>query len=247
MKAEEIQEKIERTRDEMASTLHAIERKLSPKQLMDQAVDTMKDFASDQTRVGAMVRENPVPLALLGIGIGWLAVSGLKGRDKDIEAFGGADSEGAASAWSGPGAEEVPYSPITAERLAGLAEKAREGVGQAADITRRRVTEWSHDARHQASEAATRTREAYEEHPLTMGAVAMLLGAALGAIIPLSAIEARRSPGGLASRASRAIGRTVEKAKEGVEKAKEGAIEGLRAARDTIKEEIKTPPSGMTH
>ncbi|MBI5162736.1 MAG: DUF3618 domain-containing protein [Magnetospirillum sp.] len=84
MTTEDIQEQIERTRGEMASTLSAIERKLSPRQLMDQAVDTMRELASDQSRVSQMVRENPIPLALIGLGIGWLAVAGSVGRRENV-------------------------------------------------------------------------------------------------------------------------------------------------------------------
>ncbi|MBY0430583.1 MAG: DUF3618 domain-containing protein, partial [Rhodospirillales bacterium] len=68
---EEIQDDIERMRSEMTDTLHAIERKLSPRQMMEQAMDTMRDV--NPTRVMDAVRDYPVPLALIGLGLGWIA------------------------------------------------------------------------------------------------------------------------------------------------------------------------------
>src|SRR5262245_37328633 len=81
-----IEADIERTRAGISDTLHRIEGKLSPGQLMDQALDFVRggqlakaggEFASN---LGSVVRGNPVPLALIGIGIAWLALSSPAGR-----------------------------------------------------------------------------------------------------------------------------------------------------------------------
>lgn len=71
---EAIESNIERTRADMSSTIEAIQNKLTPKELANQAVD----YALN-TRPGAIganivntVRENPVPVAMIGIGIAWL-------------------------------------------------------------------------------------------------------------------------------------------------------------------------------
>ena len=89
MTAEDIEHEIARTRGEMADTLTAIERKLSPQQIMDQAVDTMRDFLSDRSRVAEMVRDNPIPLALVGLGLGWLAVTAATSRRAGASARAG--------------------------------------------------------------------------------------------------------------------------------------------------------------
>lgn len=75
---EEIESDIERTRADVSSTIDAIQNKLTPGQLMDQAFGYARtslpaDFGAN---LGNAVRDNPVPVALIGIGLAWLAVSG---------------------------------------------------------------------------------------------------------------------------------------------------------------------------
>ncbi len=99
----EIRNDIEETRAQMSETINAIEDRLSPRHLKDEAKDAVaqsvqqaKDSVRDATigRVEAMVnntsnsargagntfittiRENPVPAALAAIGIGWLISKG---------------------------------------------------------------------------------------------------------------------------------------------------------------------------
>jgi ElaB/YqjD/DUF883 family membrane-anchored ribosome-binding protein len=75
---EEIEDDLERTRAEVSSTIDAIQSKLTPGQMMDQA------FAYARTSLPAdfgvnlanSVRDNPMPVALVGVGIAWLMASG---------------------------------------------------------------------------------------------------------------------------------------------------------------------------
>jgi ElaB/YqjD/DUF883 family membrane-anchored ribosome-binding protein len=79
---EEIERDIQRTREEVSSTIEAIQSKLTPGQMMDQAITYARhslpaDFGSN---LGNSVRENPLPVTLIGIGIAWLMMSGQRGR-----------------------------------------------------------------------------------------------------------------------------------------------------------------------
>lgn len=104
---EEIRADIEQTRAEMTETINAIQERLSPQHLMEQAKDTVREATigrmehmvsnvgdkigevAEQTTyevteqaggVLRLVRENPVPAAIAGLGLGWLF---MKGRDSD--------------------------------------------------------------------------------------------------------------------------------------------------------------------
>lgn len=78
---EEIAHDIERTRAEMSSTIDAIQSKMTPGQLMDQAFAYARDSlpADFGANLGNAVRQNPVPVALVGIGLAWLMMSGQRG------------------------------------------------------------------------------------------------------------------------------------------------------------------------
>jgi len=77
---EEIESDIERTRADFSSTIEAIQNKLTPSELMDQAVDyalstTPGAFSANLVN---SVRDNPIPVALIGVGIAWLMAAGRK-------------------------------------------------------------------------------------------------------------------------------------------------------------------------
>jgi len=75
---EEIESDIERTRADFSSTVDAIQRKLSPSEMMDQAVDYALSTAPGAFSANLVnsVRDNPIPVALIGVGIAWLMAAG---------------------------------------------------------------------------------------------------------------------------------------------------------------------------
>lgn len=262
MSTEDIEDDIARTRGEMADTLNAIERRLSPQQIMEQAVDTMRDFLSDRSRVAQMVRDNPIPLALIGLGLGWMAVSAAtSGGSRARAATGSYESmEGVSPGWAGEGtAGYVPGVEGAAYGTAGSAEyplgtgqggtsqgTTTEAMRQAADRTRHRVDRWTRQARSSASQAADRTRDAFQDHPLTIGALAMAMGAAVGALLPRSRMEAEslgEMGGELAARARQTGSDLAEKAKSVAERT-------MQTAKEESERQFRPEPgspSGMTH
>jgi hypothetical protein len=93
--AEEIRASIEQTRSEMSETINAIQEKLSPQHLMEQAKDSIRDATVGRVeemvsnvgdKVGEMagqagdtagglletIKQNPMPAALAGVGLAWL-------------------------------------------------------------------------------------------------------------------------------------------------------------------------------
>ena len=77
---EEIESDIARTRADFTSTIDAIQHKLSPSEMMDQAVDyalSTPPGAFSMNLVNS-VRDNPIPVALIGVGIAWLMAAGRK-------------------------------------------------------------------------------------------------------------------------------------------------------------------------
>jgi len=87
-------QQIEQTRSEMSETIDAIEQKLSPGRIAQDAKDAVRDatIGKAQNMVDTMgnsardmssgfldtIKRNPVPAALAGFGLGWLLMSGRK-------------------------------------------------------------------------------------------------------------------------------------------------------------------------
>ncbi len=76
---EEIEGDLEDTRAEIDTTLTQIERRLSPEQLVDQALDYLRR-GDTGTRLGEVIKRNPLPVALIGVGLTWLAFAAWSDR-----------------------------------------------------------------------------------------------------------------------------------------------------------------------
>ena len=75
---QEIQAEIDRARREMDGTLTAIEHRLSPGQLIDQGMSYLRQNGAHEfvSNLSGQAKQNPMPVALVGIGIAWLMASG---------------------------------------------------------------------------------------------------------------------------------------------------------------------------
>lgn len=71
--SEEIQREIDRTRAGMDEKANALEQKLSPGELFEDLWDRVKR-GGGLSQLGDVVRDHPVPIALMGLGLGWLAI-----------------------------------------------------------------------------------------------------------------------------------------------------------------------------
>jgi hypothetical protein len=119
--AADIEADVERTRARVTQTIDALRDSMSPGQIMDQIVDYARDSGgADFTRnMGAALRDNPLPVLLIGAGIGWLMLSGQNGK---------AGVPARRPALAGPPAS----GPGMMERVAGSSARLQEGAGQLA-------------------------------------------------------------------------------------------------------------------
>jgi hypothetical protein len=67
--------------------MRAIEEKVTPGEWLDQTLQYLADSAFEYARfLGRGIKRNPLPLALAGIGISWLVLSGSREmRSGEIE------------------------------------------------------------------------------------------------------------------------------------------------------------------
>lgn len=93
--AAELEREVEAQRAEVEDNLDRLQESLSPGQMMDKLFDYAKNGnGAEFTRnLGRSMRDNPIPLALMGVGMAWLMVGGQSdrsrpGRDWDDDRFG---------------------------------------------------------------------------------------------------------------------------------------------------------------
>lgn len=92
----EVEQDIEQTRVSMDKTLDALQAKLSPGQLVDQVLAYTKQSGSGHyfSNLARTVQQNPLPVALVGLGLGWLMLSNSNASKRpsapeadDVEAY----------------------------------------------------------------------------------------------------------------------------------------------------------------
>jgi hypothetical protein len=107
---QQIEADIDHTRTELGEILDALERRLAPRHMLERGVDMLKETMSGNTgKIGETLRDNPVPLALIGLGVGWMLLSSTGATRRLSEASGqlgeqlGAQASGVGERVSGLG------------------------------------------------------------------------------------------------------------------------------------------------
>lgn len=274
----------------------------------------MDEHREGQSRMLDAMRDNPLPLALMGLGLGWLVVNGVRearqtrhGSASDYSgsrtgtgygsaagtgyarsvgggAYDSSDYVGYGAAASGTGefgegtygaggyaqssgghaqagleragataagmrARAAEMSQRVGEQARHLADTARQRVSRLGSRVSSmgsgmgsRMSDMGSRARSGASQIADRSAQTFREHPMMIGSMAFLVGAAIAASLPRTRREdellgASRDE---ALRQARAVGedaweRTKHVAERTVEAARESGQEAIEKVKDAAR------------
>jgi hypothetical protein len=260
----EVQQEVQRSRAEVEETLEAIQDRLSPGQVFEQVVDYMRSSnGSDFLRnLGTMVRDNPVPVALVGTGLVWLMLSSSRSSRKEYDdeddslgSYGesryGAElsEDGGQSAGWGESARESARE--WSESARSSARSVRERARRLGASARHRVSgtgeqlwQGARDAGDRASYYGGRVRRGFfdtlHEQPLVLGALGLAAGAAIGAALP----KTEREDEWLGDSRDRLKERAKEVGWEQVERARAAAGAAYSAAREEAERQGLTLEGG---
>jgi Protein of unknown function (DUF3618) len=165
--AAEIEREAQQSRAEVEQTLDAIQARLSPGQLLDQAVGYFREGRGGEfaRTLGDSIVQNPIPLTLVGVGLAWMMLGGQRfarnGEHLESDDWDD-DPEAIEEHYVGLAEESVAYTNTGADlrgsgygvERGGFGEDLRER-GQAA---KERLGEFGDQAR----DAADRARERVE-------------------------------------------------------------------------------------
>ena len=258
---------IERTRAGMSETVDAIQERLSPENLKEQAKDRVeqaKDRVKEATVGKAQeagsgivdtIRQNPLPAALTGIGLGWLFVNARKQgssrppyRDtvyRDAAYVEGypPTNEYAPAAPGYPSRYEGESGSSTGQALGNARDKvgetatqAQDKAGELASRTQDRVSSLGEQARYQAQRASGGFQRMLRENPLAVGTLAVGVGAAVGLAIPETSKEHEVM--------GEARDNLVDKAQEKVQETQQKAQRVAEEAQSAVQQEAEN--QGLT-
>lgn len=220
---EEILAEIDRTRDEMDRTLSAIEHRLTPGQLVDQGLDYLRHSGAAEyvQNLGGTAKQNPLPIALAAIGIGWLMALGRQPAQQSYAATSGSglrEGIGSMRDKASSAMQSTSDSLSSAkDRVTGSMSSMRDRAGQMTD-----------SAKYQWERARGGVDYLVHEQPLALGAIGLAVGAVLAAMAPRTQKEEE-----LMGEASRSL----------MEKAKETGVQQLEKAQETVKQVVENASS----
>ena len=206
---EQIRSEIEDTRAEMGHTIDEIQERLSPEHLVSQVKESVREATlgkveramtmvgetlSDVTepareivgRAGSAVADsvwkNPIPLGLIGLGVGILM----------MRRFGGNSSE----RLSQPSRQkflsansERNFMPESEGATSKTLNKVKETASNFASRSTETLSNLGTQAKDSAVDVGTRFGEIVRGNPLAVGAVAVAAGAAVGLAFPSTTFE----------------------------------------------------------
>jgi ElaB/YqjD/DUF883 family membrane-anchored ribosome-binding protein len=228
-----IRSEIEDTRANMGSTIDAIQEKLSPQRLTEQAKDAVREatvgrvqeMASNITETARdtgstfmdTIRQNPLPAALVGIGMGWLFMSARRQamerdswRSRDYQAWNYRRSLNGypddryglygRSQYSEPqrgSSQQSQQENGKVGQMADAVKDAADSVGERAQDMSETVKDRGSDmagqmaaqAQWQAQRARGWLERMWDENPLVLAGTALAAGALVGLSIPETQAE----------------------------------------------------------
>ncbi len=281
----ELERQAEAARARVADTAESLRNKMTPGQMMDEFTGMLSngDAGAALRNLKGQVRDNPLPLALVGAGLAWLMFgqghggsNGPRRRygERDYRSWddeeellpeGFANDGPAAQVYGARRSSAASYDDQDAslmDKVSGAARSAMSMAGDAVDAAKDTVSGAKHRAGH-ASEAIGRsaasarrglahrsesvgkagaqmrdaTQDLIEREPLVLAALGLAAGAAIGAMLPRTAIEDEHL-GGYGEKLRHAGEDMLEK---GMEEAKDVASEVYDATKKEADRQGLTP------
>jgi uncharacterized protein YjbJ (UPF0337 family) len=299
---EAIRAEIEETRARMTSTVDAIQAKLSPERLTQEAKEMVKDATvrkvekmanmtmhkaeSWRSQMMETIKQNPIPAALVGIGLGWLLIEGtrsssynynqadysgqyydpskgmryypeqkplmVKAQDtsENMSQVQGKASEmthnvqetlgevasniqtKASDMATRAGETASQVANRASETASNLQAKAGEMTTNLQSTVSEQAAYLSEQAQYQAGRAKQTFQNTFEQNPLSVGAVALVAGAAIGLMLPITQKEDEL----MGETRDRLLHQAQDKAKDALKMVEDRAGEAYRAAAEAVQE-----------
>jgi len=262
----QLESDIQRTREAIGHGIETLGEKLSPERVKEEAKEALSEakdagvqkikevkqhateVASERVRAVAgqaqemsirsldFVRDNALPLALIGVGVGLLARSVRTRDERWDEQFSEEDWEGAESGRERMSTAKEEVKTRATEMAQGAKDRATEAAQgaknratEAAQGAKSRAKEVAQTARSRAKEVGRKAREWESDNSLASGAIALAAGLGVGLLFPTSERESAL----MGSARDRVFGEARRTARDVERAARETGREVRRVASDT--------------
>ncbi|HJS24025.1 MAG TPA: DUF3618 domain-containing protein [Pyrinomonadaceae bacterium] len=258
--AEQIRAEIEDTRAEMSQTINEIQERLSPEHLMGQVKETVREATIGKvervmetigevtepareamSRAGSTIKDggreignriwrNPIPLALIGLGVGMLWMRSRRGNGDDYSRTSTPRPRQQNLSGGGQMIGRTRYTGAGSE--SGTLNQVKEGASNLASRSTEALSNLGTKASETASEVSNRFAQLLRDNPLAVGAVAVAAGTAVGLALPSTRFE------------NEYIGETSEMLVDKAQEVARGAIDKVQDAAKQMTQPENNPQQG---
>jgi hypothetical protein len=205
---DQLVDEIAYTRDEMTGTVEEIGDRLDPRHIVAEAKGSVRDATigkveemattaqdmvsnvgqtAQETGSGIVdtIRRNPLPAAMIGIGVTWLAMSNRSTGPRSSDWTSGGRWNTKGSSWDTTGGSYEGSGDGMTDRVGGAVGQVQGKAGEVAGQVQQTAAQVPYVARQVGDNAA----RVVQENPLAVGAVALAVGAAVGMALPTTRPE----------------------------------------------------------
>ncbi|MET4634937.1 hypothetical protein [Kaistia defluvii] len=236
----ELEREAEAARAKVAGTAQSIRNKLTAGQMIDEFSEMLTggDLSGMAHNLKAQVRDNPLPIALVGAGIAWLAF----GRGVTGQPSNGAPGHHVSVAqWpkAGPSSDQHGslVSTVT-EGAKSIAEGAKsaigavgETVGEMASGAASKADNLRHGVASGGGQLPRAASNLADQEPLLIAALGLTFGAVIGALLPATEFE-KEQIGPQADRLRETAKELLEKGRDSAERVASTAFDALKHEAD---------------
>jgi ElaB/YqjD/DUF883 family membrane-anchored ribosome-binding protein len=186
--------KVERVMDKVGEKISNVTEPAM--EAMGRAGETLKETGYSLTNT---VRQNPIPCALIGLGIGMFVVNRIRNADggtgttayqSDFESgMAKPMYAGMGRQYSSRSGEYAGASRPYGSSKSSMFSQVKETAGGFAHDAGEKVSELSYQATEGARRAGRSLQRLVYENPLAVGAAAVAVGAAVGLVLPATRVE----------------------------------------------------------
>src|SRR5918995_763574 len=231
--AAELEREAEAARERVANTAETLRSKMTPGQLIDEMTGMFAggDSSAALNNLKAQVRDNPLPLTLVGAGLAWLIFGQGASSSRHARA-----PHGTRHGWEGdyPSSADLGYrsagrdgDSIT-DKVGQTFADARESMAGSARGLAGGAQSFADRSRGMGAQARHAAEDMFEREPLALAALGLTLGTAIGAMLPHTRLEDETL--GKYGRKLRDAGEDLYE--KGMEEAKDVAAEAYGAAKN---------------
>jgi Protein of unknown function (DUF3618) len=195
----EIEREVRESRADVERTLDQIQERLSPGQLLDQAVGYLRGGGGEFARnLGDSIRNNPLPVTLMGVGLAWMMLSDRTregGRSRPSEWEGDEDRDWDDLAYDPYAESEYAAGALYEETTVGAAFGSEPATGPGIGDRMSEMGDRASDAAHRVGERASELRDRAKEAGASAKERAEALGASTGERLSEAGDRLRRRAG----------------------------------------------------